>query len=303
MNPLNESKPVSAPANAGDAFAEQAAITSPAPVVIDPNNPPWGLWAAALTWIASVALLFGISLLFVLPYAMIKCKGCDEAAFRQFLTTDQTALLLQIVSTIPVHILTLGVTWAVITNFGKRPFWQALGWTWSKRFGFWKSVGLAVVLYILGILLIWQFGQSQTSLDNLVASSRAAALAIAFLAVFTAPLAEEVVYRGVLFSALQKRMGMRWAIVGVLALFTLVHVPQYWPNFGIIGVIGLLSISLTLVRAYTGRLLPCFVMHTVFNGIQSVLIVLEPYLPHSMTNKEQKVEALIFLARTFGGLS
>jgi hypothetical protein len=40
----------------------------------------------------------------------------------------------------------------------------------------------------------------------------------------------------------------------------------------------LLSFVLIYVRARTGRLLPCFVIHLVFNGVQSLIIVLEPYL-------------------------
>ena len=36
--------------------------------------------------------------------------------------------------------------------------------------------------------------------------------------------------------------------------------------------------TLTLIRAHTGRLLPCFVVHLVFNAIQSLLIVLNPYI-------------------------
>jgi membrane protease YdiL (CAAX protease family) len=42
--------------------------------------------------------------------------------------------------------------------------------------------------------------------------------------------------------------------------------------------IALLSVVLTVVRARTGRLLPCFVIHLVFNGVQSAIIVAEPYL-------------------------
>jgi membrane protease YdiL (CAAX protease family) len=275
---------------------------APAPPAVDPNNPPWGLLAAVLTWIGSVVLLLGMNLLVTVPYIVYKFKGGSGENLRQFLMTDKTAVLLQILSTLPAHILTLGVAWAVVTRFGKRPFWQALGWTWSKRVGFWTSVGLALALYVVGILLILIGGQQKTALEELVASSRAASFSIAFLAVFTAPLIEEVVYRGVLYSALQKRIGMHWAIVGVLLLFTIVHVPQYWPNFGVIGAVGVLSLSLTLVRAYTGSLLPCFVMHLVFNGIQAVLIVLEPYLPKSITGDEKSAEALVMLARTLHGL-
>ena len=61
-------------------------------------------------------------------------------------------------------------------------------------------------------------------------------------------------------------------------MFTGVHVVQYRNNLGVIAVISMLSVSLTLVRAFTGRLLPCFLMHLVFNGIQSIYIVLSPYL-------------------------
>ena len=39
----------------------------------------------------------------------------------------------------------------------------------------------------------------------------------------------------------------------------------------------MLSVSLTLVRAFTGRLLPCFIIHMVFNGIVSILIVFQPF--------------------------
>ncbi|MGH9945152.1 MAG: lysostaphin resistance A-like protein, partial [Pyrinomonadaceae bacterium] len=85
---------------------------------------------------------------------------------------------------------------------------------------------------------------------------------------------EEVVYRGLLFPTLQRSLNTTAAIAAVSVLFALVHVPQYWNNVGVIIAITLLSVTLTLVRARTGRLLPCFVIHLVFNGIQSVLILL-----------------------------
>jgi hypothetical protein len=35
---------------------------------------------------------------------------------------------------------------------------------------------------------------------------------------------------------------------------------------------------LTFVRAYSGKLLPSFVIHLVFNGVQSLIIALAPFL-------------------------
>ena len=73
----------------------------------------------------------------------------------------------------------------------------------------------------------------------------------------------------------------------VLGIFTLIHVPQYWQNIGVIAAVGLLSVCLTIIRAYTGRLFPCVVIHLVFNGIQAIVLVIEPHLPKLSQASEQ----------------
>lgn len=266
-----------------------------APGVIDPNNPPWGLLAAFLVWLASVALLILMAIVFVIPLAMSKAQGMTTDELQQYLATDKTAILLALLSGIPAHLLTLGIVWAVVTRFGKRPFWRTIGWTRGRGFGFWTSAGLAALLYGFSLTMIYVFGQdeTETALSRVIQSSREAALAIAFMAFVTAPLVEELVYRGVLYSALHKAAGRGWAIVGVLVLFTLIHVPQYWPNYGVIAAIGLLSVSLTLVRAYTGRLLPCFIMHVVFNGIQATIIIFEPYIRRMLEKPDPSAVILV----------
>lgn len=266
----------------------------PAPVGPDPNNPPWGILAGVLTWLASVFLLFTMNLVVVFPYLMTRYKGAGNDILKQVLMTDKTAILLQMISVIPAHLLTLAVVWAIVTRFGRGPFWSALGLTWTRNFNFWTCAGLAFLLFIVGLVLTATFGGQETQLDQILSSSTATRYATVVLAVATAPLVEEVVYRGVLYSALQKVIGPIWAVVGVLLLFTLVHVPQYLPNISVIATIGILSLFLTVVRAYTGRLLPCFIIHLVFNSLSSVLILLEPYLRQISTGKEEKAAAFIF---------
>ena len=141
-----------------------------------------------------------------------------------------------------------------------------------------KSVGLAILLFLIAWLILLKFGGQETDLERILQSSRAAALITAFLATATAPLVEEVVYRGLLYSAFQRVIGPVFAVIVVASIFAGLHVLQYWPNAGAISAITLLSVVLTVVRARTGRLLPCFVIHLVFNGIQSLIIVFDPYL-------------------------
>src|SRR3979411_589119 len=81
-----------------------------------------------------------------------------------------------------------------------------------------------------------------------------------------------------MYSAMQRVIGRWFAVIVVASMFAGLHVYQYRQNIGAILSISLLSFVLTYIRAHTGRLLPCFVIHFVCNGIQSLIIVLEPYL-------------------------
>jgi len=147
--------------------------------------------------------------------------------------------------------------------------------------------------------LLYSLGDADTQLDRILRSSRAAALLMAFMATVSAPLMEEVVYRGLLYSALQRWTGAIGAVALVTLIFAGLHVWQYWPNFGAISAILLLSLALTVVRARTGRLLPCYMIHLVFNGIQSVIIVADPYIRRVIeTPQPEAAPAIIhFLTR------
>ncbi|MDT5123510.1 MAG: protease family protein [Acidobacteriota bacterium] len=297
MSTSNESPPpVEQPLGAYPPVGYRPAVAS-VPTEIDPNNPPWGVVAGILTFVGSIVLLILMGLLFVIPAIPNNIKG-DPAKITQFVSTDKTAILLQILSTIPAHLLTLGIIWAVVTRFGKRPFWKSLGWSWSKRVGFWKTAGLAVALFLVGLAIGKLVKGQPTDIDQMVDSSTASRYALAFIAGISAPFIEELVFRGVLYSALQKTLGIVWAVAAVSILFALVHVLEYRNNVGVILVISILSLSLTLLRAYSGRLLPCYIVHLIFNGITAIYIIVEPYLPHSAPDLEHKAPALIMLARS-----
>lgn len=247
-------------------------------VEYSPDNPPWGVLAALGVLLMSFVFMLITQLVFIVGYLLY--RGISLAAVAETVTKDPLAIFAAVVSLVPAHALTLGLAWIVVTGVGKRPFLRALGWDWGGGFNVWRSAGLAVALLLVGTGIIKLTGNPQTELDMLIESSRATALATAFLATFTAPFVEEVVFRGVLYSALRRAAGKAWAVAIVTLIFTLIHVLQYRQSYGVIATIFLLSFTLTLIRAHTGRLLPCFVVHLVFNAIQSVLIVLNPYIEH-----------------------
>ncbi len=242
----------------------------------DPDDPPWGLPGAVGLLVASFGLMIFISLGFLVPYALH--RGVGLAALPQFALTDARAILVQLLSIFPAHMLTLALAWLLVTRGGKYPFFRTLGWNWGEGLTLWRSVGLALLLYGVGFGILSLSGACDNELERIIRSSRGAAIAAAAAASFTAPLVEEIVFRGLLYSALRRLVGVSWAVAVVLLVFALIHVPQYRPCYGVIGTILLLSAVLTVVRARTRNLLPCFFIHLVFNSVQAVLIVLAPYL-------------------------
>jgi uncharacterized protein len=266
---INHAEQITSPAVSASATDS---VTAPA----SPNNPPWGIVAALLAWFASIALLVIVPNVCVLPYVAYRYRGVEPT--RELLLGDQTFMFLYVLAWLPAHFLTMALIWAIATRFGKRSLKEVTGWSWSPTFGLGKSSALAVLLFFVTLLLIGFLGGQRTELDRILESSRAAAVALAIIAVATAPLVEEMIYRGLLYSAFQRAIGQWGAVAVVASMFAGLHVIQYWPNAGAILSITVLSLALTLIRARTGRLLPCFVVHLVFNGIQSVIIIIEPYL-------------------------
>jgi len=317
---------------------ESFADFTPAPVVADvinPDDPPWGVGAALLVWMASILLMIFIPLFAVVPYIVVHYKGSDMQRAGQAIASDPVALLITLAATVPVHFVTLAIVWAVVTRFGRRPFWRTIGWAWGESFGFWSSVGTAILLLVAGVGATYYFGGEKTPFDQMIESSAAARFTTAALATVTAPLVEELVFRGVAYPALQRalarlisllkvltspggtrlvaetrgafgriaapvtrlinratlsaltffgaldarRGGMTWAVIVVSALFLSVHVPQYQNNLAVIAAVGMLSVALTTVRALTGRVLPCFIIHLVFNGVQVAGLIYTYFYP------------------------
>jgi uncharacterized protein len=258
-----------------------------------PNDPPWNSLVAIVVWIASVLAIVLVPSLFLLPYVVSqKSLVSPDQSLGEFLQKDPTAIILQISAIIPAHILTLALAWAIVTKLNKFSFKETLGWQ-SGGMGWHHYALILIAFFAVAGVVGYYFPEQENDLTRMLKSSRAAVFLVAFMATFTAPIVEDVIYRGILYSAFRRTLGAGVAIVAVTLLFALVHVPQYYPSYSTISLLLLLSLILTLVRARTNNLWPCIVLHTVFNGFQSVLLILEPYIKSAESSVEQT--ARIFL--------
>ncbi len=255
-------------------------IDSPVSTKLEPtpDNPSWTSLEAIAVWIVSVLLIVIVPAILLLPYlATLDPPVTETADIVEFAKSDPTSIMLQLAGILPAHLLTLVLAWLVVTRVKQYPFLKLLGWQ-SGGFRWWHYFILLGGFFVIAAVVGNYFPEQENDLIRILKSSRSAVFMVAFVATATAPLVEEVVYRGILYSAFQRSFGVAAAFCLVTLLFALVHVPQYLPSYSTIFLLTLLSVTLTWVRVQTGNLLPCIILHTIFNGLQSVLLIIEPYV-------------------------
>jgi membrane protease YdiL (CAAX protease family) len=83
----------------------------------------------------------------------------------------------------------------------------------------------------------------------------------AFIAIAFAPFAEEFLFRGLLFRALDREWGGWRAVLGSAAFFAIYHPVLSWLP------VGLLGAANSMLFKRTGRLAPAVVLHMVYNAV------------------------------------
>lgn len=260
---------------------EKAGITSPfaaPPSYADVANffapSSWSVPQAFFNWGASIGFALLTPLLFLLVYGGI----VDMGIFAKLKNGELTApiMLLQLVGTFGGQVLSLLLSWGIVTGMGKRSFSEALGLSWPQNFKLWHALVLGVGMFALSALLMSLLPRHETDMDKFLKFGIVVRVVLALVATIGAPIQEEIVYRGVLYTALEKSIGMRGSVIVVSLLFWGVHVAQYWQSLATLVAVLLLSFTLTALRAWGGKVLPCVATHLFFNGIQGLLIVFVP---------------------------
>ncbi len=214
----------------------------------------------------------------------------DSEALVEFAKTDAMSIVVQIAAIVPAHLLTVALAWLVVTRGRRFSFKEMLGWK-SGGFAWWQYIAVLVGFGLIAVAVGNLIPEQENDLIRILKSSRMAVFMIAIVATLTAPFVEELVYRGVLYSAFQRAMGVPAAFLLVTFLFAVVHVPQYWPSTSTILLLTLLSMILTAIRVKTGNLLPCVIFHTIFNGFQSILLIIEPFF--NLQELQQQTTSLL----------
>jgi membrane protease YdiL (CAAX protease family) len=176
------------------------------------------------------------------------------------------------------------------------PFWSSLGWkklkssfsqTWGGPWSYFFG-GCALAIFV-GLASSRVHTNDSMPIQELF-KNRENAVLLMCMAVLVAPLVEETVFRGYLYPLLarfifnvtrhfamdlsqSRRVAVRASIVLTGVLFGLMHGAQLGWSWGIVGLLIIVGIIFTSVRARTGTVLASFLLHLGYNSMIAVTTI------------------------------
>jgi membrane protease YdiL (CAAX protease family) len=255
------------------------AVATPAPFEILPTpltsapddiSVPWGWTDLFLFLVLGIAGFVLISLFVGLVLAI---SGAD---FHRIQKSPTDINLLSILIQVLLDLGLLAYLAAQMRLRFHSPFWRTIGWRklYTNR--------ISRPAYYLGLVLSGLFLSIMVALGSALFppkknlpiqalfQDRYATLLFMLLAVLLAPLVEETIFRGYIYPVIARSFGKVWGVLATGALFGLLHASQLWGGWSQIALLIFVGIVLTLARAVSRSVMASFVIHTSYNSLQVI---------------------------------
>jgi len=251
----------------------EPASEAPAPLPLGPKLPedlraPWG-WPDLLVFV-----FFGIGSAIVSAQvagiAILMWMGVSPASYAKHPTALAAhATMAQALWSLVIML----YLFAMIRVRFDRGFWRAMGWRTLRLEGATPLSSCLLCLFGGGALAILiQLASAFVTTDRKLPiqelfQTREGVLFVAAAAILVAPLVEETVFRGFLYPVLARSWGVAAGVIFTGMLFGLVHAMQLSGGYGQIGLLMVVGIVLTYVRARTGTVVASFLLHLGYNTL------------------------------------
>ena len=228
-------------------------LSVPPPARVPAENPPWSLWdVLAIAVVAFGAMsVFGIIAGFVAMHVYkLPLQGLERNA--------KVAVPAEFLA----YLVTLGFMAAVVRSRGL-PFWSTVRWRWTSSaigymaLGFLLSVAVGLATAVLPI-------PKQLPIEKYFADTLGTWM-LSIFGVTVAPLMEELFFRGFLYPALARPLGITASVLITSAAFALIHASQLAAAWAPLLLLFLVGLVLTMVRMRTGSVVPGFLLHAAYN--------------------------------------
>lgn len=245
---------------------EPAPVPEPRPGVPDhvadaglaERFPVWSLldvlWVVLVLFVALVVSgLFAGLIATVLPaYQNVKSS--------QIATDPRIIIPSQVVA----YMLTIWFIYRMVSHHYGVNFWEGIHWRWPRNWvlffvgGAAMSLALQVVSHFLPI-------PKEMPIDDFFKTQSGVWL-MAIYGTLIAPFAEELFFRGLLYPALVRKIGMIPAVLITGLTFALIHASQLGWSWAALSVLACVGLALTLVRAFARSLAASVIVHIGYNG-------------------------------------
>jgi membrane protease YdiL (CAAX protease family) len=209
-----------------------------------------------LTWANLAILLIGYPLLSLLG------GGTDSTSLLKLIGSNQTLLMVALISTIILQWFIFGVNYGALYHEGTRLAGiglrkiKGIHFAWAAAFLLASNAILAGLAWFLA-----QIGLPMPGEIGLLIPTEPSGKVVWVVVSFTAGFCEEVAFRGYLMTRLRILLKCKtWLVPTVVSALTfgICHAYQGWPGLIVISTYGILF-SLLYIR--TGSLWPCIIAH------------------------------------------
>lgn len=223
-----------------------------------------------------IVLIFIHWTVYLAEYLFLKTGMVTKEALRP---------VMGILNTVGLYILSIGI----VVYYIKRNYhvsWAALGIKWR----FWLKKSFKSVLFYLGFIpilailtyisiifcSIMGIEPEPHRLVEILKEEKSIWYFsyLVIIAVFIAPIFEEIIFRSLIYQTLRKRIGIINAIIVSSVVFSLLHfnAAQFLPVLG-------LGILLCFIFEYTASLIPAIAIHILNNGLfLGLFLILKDYV-------------------------
>ena len=250
------------------------------------ERPLWSGWDVVL-----IALIAFVSMMFFLGVGI--GAAMHSRAFRgeKLMDVAQEPRLVVPIQTV-AYLAVLLCMVAIVRRGGRAKFWSGVRWNWPGISALWfllGGLGLAVVIQIISALLPIP---KQLPIEQFFKNALGAYLMAAF-GVTVAPLMEELFFRGFLYPALERRIGVTWGVATTGFFFALLHASQLGRAWAPLLLLFIVGVVLTYVRARTGSVARSVMVHAGYNLTLFVVLWIQSDHFHNL----QKAMGTFILSR------
>jgi len=174
------------------------------------------------------------------------------------------------------YALLIGLLYVLIAVQRKLPFAQSLRLGPLPISQVAQALAAGVLLALVISFLSAIFPPVETPAFERLFSDQASALLVLAASLLMAPLIEEIIFRGYIYTVFERHWGAVPAVLLSGFLFGSIHFPQLWPGLFQMFLLCVVGVVLSFVRARTGTTLASIALHFGYNAALSFLFIVSP---------------------------